>query len=225
MLTSSELLNGYKIYQYEDEFKFSYDAVALADFIEKIQGKKILEIGGGTGIIPILLVAKDKVVNSEITTLEIQEKMYNLIKKNIEINKCEKLIKVENIDVKEYKEGNRYDTIFSNPPYMTVDGKKQNENKGKLVSRHEVTLTLEELIVNCKRLLKPKGEFYLIHRTYRVQEIISLLDRYKFNIERIQFIYHDTEDNSNLVLIKANKGMRKIIKVEPPKYVTALMER
>lgn len=220
MESITELEKGYNIYQYEEEFKFSVDAVLLADFIDKIKKEKALEIGSGTGIIPILLLVKDKVENSKIVALELQEKMYQLIQKNITLNNCADMIEAINIDVKNYNVGNSYDVVFSNPPYMVVDGKKKNDNLGRLISRHEVTLDLDDLVKHGKRLLKPIGKFYMVHRTHRLQEIITTLAKYDFNIEKIQFVYHKQGEKSNLVLIKANKGIKKILEVQEPKYIS-----
>lgn len=212
----TDLLNGIKIYQYEDEFKFSVDAVLLSDFIEAQKNKKILEVGGGTGVISLLLYGKEKLTNTTIKILEIQRKMSSLIEKNIEMNKINDIIKVENIDFKEFKESNQYDVIFSNPPYIVVDGRELNVNEGKKISRHEIALTLEEFIKNSKRVLKPQGELYLIHRSYRLQEIMTLFSKYNFNIERIKFIHHKIENHGELVLIKALKGAQKILRIESP---------
>lgn len=219
METLTELLNGLKLFQYEDEFKFSVDAVVLADFIGVQRDKKVLEIGGGTGVISLLLKGKNKLENSQITILEIQEKMSQLIERNIRLNSCENIISVVNEDVKKYKLSNSYDMIFSNPPYMVVDGKIQNISQGKKISRHEIELTLEDLILNVKRLLKPRGEFYLVHRAYRVQEILTLMSKYDFKVEEMEFCYSENKNSANLVLIKANKGMNKILKIKNPKYI------
>lgn len=219
METLTELLNGLKLFQDEDEFKFSVDAVVLADFIGQQKDKKILEIGGGTGVISLLLKGKDKLENSQITILEIQEKMAQLIEKNIRFNSCEDIMSVLNEDVKKHKISNHYDMIFSNPPYMAVDGKMQNISQGKKISRHEVELTLEELISNVKRVLKPRGEFYLVHRAYRLQEILALMSKYNLKVEEIEFCYSENKNEANLVLIKANKGMNKILKIKNPKYI------
>ena len=220
MESITDLINGYKIYQYENEFKFSVDAVLLAGFIERMKNEKVLEIGGGTGVISILLLAYEKNINSKITILEIQKKMSDLIEKNLEINDCRSLIEVINIDVKNYGAGNSFDTVFSNPPYMEVDGKKINENSGKSLSRHEISLNLEELIKNAKRLLKPIGKFYMVHRAHRLQEIVATLSKYNFNIEKIQFAHHKKGEKANLVLIKANKGIKKKLEIQEPKYIS-----
>lgn len=215
----TDLINDFKLYQEEDGFRFSVDAVILSDFISNIKNKKILEIGTGNGVIPILLYAKNKLFQSKYTGIEIQKKISELAQKNINYNKCEDTIEIINCDIKDFKKNNSYDVIISNPPYMVLDGKKLNEKDTKLISRHEICLTLEELIKNSKRLLKPRGEIYIVHRAYRIQEILTIFSKYNINVEKIRFVYHKKNENSNLVLVKGNKGIKRILKIEEPLYL------
>ncbi|MGL4533893.1 MAG: tRNA1(Val) (adenine(37)-N6)-methyltransferase, partial [Fusobacteriaceae bacterium] len=138
---------------------------------------------------------------------------------NIVLNNLEEIIKIKNIDIKEFKEGNAYDVVISNPPYMKLDGKKINFSDSKGIARHEISLTLEEFIANSKRVLKPVGELYLVHRTYRISEILILLEKYNFSPEKIKFVYHRENFNSNLVLVKAIKGKKVKLEVEEPLYL------
>lgn len=213
----TDLIGEYKLIQEKDGFRFSVDAVILSDFIPNLKDKKVLEIGTGNCVLPILLIAKAKV--ETIKALEIQEKVFELAKENIILNRLEEKIKVENIDIKEFKEGNSYDVVISNPPYMKLDGKKINSSDSKGIARHELTLTLEEFISNSKRVLKPIGELYLVHRTYRISEILVLLEKYSFSPEKIRFVYHRENENSNLVLVKAVKGKKVKLEVEEPLYL------
>ncbi|MGL5057732.1 MAG: tRNA1(Val) (adenine(37)-N6)-methyltransferase [Fusobacteriaceae bacterium] len=217
MRDTTELIGKYKLIQEKDGFRFSVDAVILSDFIPNLKNKKTLEIGTGNCVLPILLVAKEKVEN--ITALEIQETVFNLAKENIVLNNLEEIIKIKNIDIKEFKEGNAYDVVISNPPYMKLDGKKINSSDSKGIARHEISLTLEEFIANSKRILKPVGELYLVHRTYRISEILILLEKYNFSPEKIKFVYHRENSNSNLVLVKAIKGKKVKLEVEEPLYL------
>lgn len=213
----TDLIGEYKLIQEKEGFRFSVDAVILSDFIPDLKNKKVLEIGTGNCVLPILLVGKDKVKN--IKALEIQEAVFNLAKENLALNHLEDRIIVENIDIKEFKEGNSYDVVISNPPYMKIDGKKINLSDSKGIARHELMLTLEDFIANSKRVLKPIGELYLVHRTYRVSEILILLEKYKFSPEKIRFIYHKEGESSNLVLIKGVKGKKVKLEVEEPLYL------
>lgn len=211
------LNNGYKLIQKKDGFRFSVDAVILSDFFSPARKGKILDIGCGNGIIPILLYSKGK--GEDITGVEIQEENCELALKNVKLNNLEEYIKIENDDVKEYPKGNTFDYIISNPPYMEVDGKKQNILSCKSIARHELTLNLYDLIRNAKRLLKPVGSITLVHRSYRFTDISRILEDCGFSLKRVRFVYYSKDRNSNLVLVEAFKGKKCKLEIEPPLFL------
>ena len=211
------LNNGYKLIQKKDGFRFSVDAVILSDFFSPTKKGKILDIGCGNGIIPILLCSKEK--GEDITGVEIQEENCELALKNVKLNNLEEYIKIENDDVKEYPKGNTFDYIISNPPYMEVDGKKQNILSCKSIARHELTLNLYDLIRNAKRLLKPVGSITLVHRSYRFTDISRILEDCGFSLKRVRFVYYSKDRNSNLVLVEAFKGKKCKLEIEPPLFL------
>lgn len=211
------LNNGYKLIQKKDGFRFSVDAVILSDFFSPTKKGKILDIGCGNGIIPILLCSKGK--GEDITGIEIQEENCELALKNVKLNNLEDYIKIENSDVKEYPKGNTFDYIISNPPYMEVDGKKQNILSCKSIARHELTLNLYDLIRNAKRLLKPMGSITLVHRSYRFTDISRILEDCGFSLKRVRFVYYSKDRNSNLVLVEAVKGKKCKLEIEPPLFL------
>ncbi len=211
------LNNGYKLIQKKDGFRFSVDAVILSDFFSPTRKGKILDIGCGNGIIPILLYSKGK--GEDITGVEIQEENCELALKNVKLNNLEKYIKIENSDVKEYPKGNTFDYLISNPPYMEVDGKKQNILSCKSIARHELTLNLYDLIRNAKRLLKPMGSITLVHRSYRFTDISRILEDCGFSLKRVRFVYYSKDRNSNLVLVEAFKGKKCKLEIEPPLFL------
>lgn len=213
----TELFGGHKIYQSKDGFRFSIDSVILSDFYNEKKSLKVLDIGTGNGIIPILLAIKEKAEN--ITGVELQKEVADLAEENIKLNSLEEKIRIMNCNIKDFKERNSYDIIVSNPPYMTVDGKIINDNSSKSIARHEIELNLKELIENSKKILKPRGAFYIVHRAHRVAEIMWQLVEQGFSVERLKFAYHNVGENSNLVLIKAVKGKKSICSVEPPLYL------
>ena len=211
------LNNGYKLIQKKDGFRFSVDAVILSDFFSPTKKGKILDIGCGNGIIPILLYSKGK--GEDITGVEIQEENCELALKNVKLNNLEDYIKIENSDVKEYPRGNTFDYIISNPPYMEVDGKKQNILSCKSIARHELTLNLYDLIRNAKRLLKPMGSITLVHRSYRFTDISRILEDCGFSLKRVRFVYYSKDRNSNLVLVEAFKSKKCKLEIEPPLFL------
>lgn len=209
--------DGTNIYQYKDGFRFSVDPILLVDFFNGNSNKKILDIGSGCGIIPILLAKKKNMTN--ITGIEIQKKSFELFKKNLKENNLENIIKPVLGDVNNLKEGNSFDYIISNPPYMVLDGKKISTNENKQISRHEIFLNLSSFAKNCKRLLKPRGEIFLVHRSFRFLEIAKEFENIGLSISKVQFVYFNKTSDSNLVLIQASKGRKSILKFLPPLFL------
>lgn len=209
--------DGADIIQKKRGFRFGADAVVLAEFYRGKKKAKVLEIGSGTGIIPILLCQRDAAC--DITALEIQEEMADLTERNLRRNSMDDRVRVLNMDVKELREGNTYDCVISNPPYMIIDGKKVNPNDSRAVARHEISLTLKELVENAKRLLKPRGHLYMIHRSYRLGEILVELERNGFSPKRVRNVYSDRFSEAKLVLVEASKGRREKLTIEQPLYL------
>ena len=206
-----------KMYQLVDGFRFSVDPIILVNFFEGNSKKKLLDIGSGTGIIPILLAKRKNM--QDITGVEIQEDSARLFRKNVEENRLSDRITIVHQDIKNFDKSNTFDYVISNPPYMVLDGKKISENENKKISRHEITLNLEDLIKNAKRLLKPQGEFFMVHRSFRLPEIIMELEKNKFSLKKIQFVYFNREKNSNLVLVQASKGKKNKLEIISPLFL------
>ena len=185
---------------------------------------KISVIGsGGWGIALAILLHKNghnltiwSFDKKEAEELKITRENIERAIKALELNKIRKNIIFECMDIKEYKSSNYFDVIISNPPYMEENGKKINENEHKAISRHEIKLTLSEFISNAKRLLKPIGSLYFIHRTHRLVEIVKSLDKNNFSIKKIIFIYSAQNNKSTMMFVEAVKG--KKIKLEIQNY-------
>ena len=212
------LLNkNLKIIQRSDYFNFSIDSLLISEFVNiQKNTKKILDLGTGNAAIPLFLSKK---TSARIYGIEIQEISYNLALKNININNLNDQIYIIYDNMKNYlKYFNKgfFDIIISNPPYMDDNGKKINENEHKAISRHEIKLSLSELISNAKRLLKPIGLLFFIHRTHRLVEIIKALDKNNFSVKKIIFIYSARNNKSTMVFVEAIKG--KKVKLEIQNY-------
>ena len=207
----------FKIIQKVGGYKYGEDTILLFKLFQASLNKKnikLLDIGTGNGILPILL--SDNEFLSELVGIDIQKENIDRANKALELNKIEKNIQFECMDIREYKKSNYFDVIISNPPYMDDNGKKINENEHKAISRHEIKLSLNELISNAKRLLKPIGLLYFIHRTHRLVEIIKALDKNNFSIKKIIFIYSAQNNKSTMMFVEAVKG--KKIKLEIQNY-------
>ena len=204
-----------QIIQKNDGYNYGEDTILLFKLFQESLNKKnikLLDIGTGNGILPILL--SDNEFLSELIGIDIQRENIERAIKALELNKIRKNIIFECMDIKEYKNSNYFDVIISNPPYMEENGKKINENEHKAISRHEIKLTLSEFISNAKRLLKPIGSLYFIHRTHRLVEIVKSLDKNNFSIKKIIFIYSTKNNKSSMVFIEAIKGKKVKLEVE-----------
>ena len=221
MLKDDEIIEKldekFKIIQKVGGYKYGEDTILLFKLFQVSLNKKnikLLDIGTGNGILPILL--SDNEFLSELIGIDIQKENIERANRALELNKIEKNIQFECIDIREYKKSNYFDVIISNPPYMNDNGKKINENEHKAISRHEIKLSLNELISNAKRLLKPIGSLYFIHRTHRLVEIIKTLDKNNFSVKKIIFIYSAQNNKSTMMFVEAIKG--KKVKLEIQNY-------
>lgn len=212
--------NGYKIIQNQKKFCFGMDAVLLSGFAKVKKGSVVLDLGTGTGIIPILLEAKTDA--SHLTGLEIQEESADMAKRSVALNQLEDKIDIRIGDIKEASTifgMASYDVVTCNPPYMIGEHGLQNDNMQKAIARHEVLCTFEDVARETASVLKPGGKFFLVHRPFRLSEIIETLLRYKLEPKRMQLVYPYIDKEPNMVLIEANLGGRSRLTVEKPLIV------
>ena len=212
--------NGYKIIQDEKKFCFGMDAVLLSGFASVKEGECVLDLGTGTGIIPILLVAKTK--GKHFTGLEIQEESADMAKRSVAYNQLEEKISIVMGDIKEadkiFKAAS-FDVITSNPPYMTGSHGLVNPDMPKAIARHEVLCTLDDVISQAAKLLRPGGRFFMVHRPFRLSEIMCTLTAHKLEPKRMRLVYPFVDKEPNMVLIEALRGGRPRITVEKPLIV------
>jgi tRNA1Val (adenine37-N6)-methyltransferase len=210
--------DGIKIIQRPDMFNFSLDSTLLADFVKPLtKTKKIMDLGTGNAPIPLFLSLK---TNAKIIGVEIQSEVYDLAKRSVELNNLQDQITIINKDIKGLSkqfENSEFDIITCNPPFFKhKDTSHTNQTDYKTIARHEVLITLEEIIIEAKRLLKTKGSFCMVHRTERIEEIIMLLNKHKFAIKRLRFVYPQKGDTSYTVLVDAsNNGNTGLTLLEP----------
>ncbi len=212
--------NGYRIIQRTDGFCFGMDAVLLSGFVRVGRGEQVLDLGTGTGIIPILLEAKT--AGSQFIGLEIQEQVADMARRSVALNRLEKKVQIVTGDIKEADRTfplASFDVVTSNPPYMNDAHGLKNPEEMKAISRHEVLCTLEDVVRSGARLVKPGGRFYLVHRPHRLIEIITMLTRYKLEPKRIKFVHPFADREANMVLIESVRGGRSMVKIEKPVIV------
>lgn len=212
--------NGHRIIQKKKGFCFGMDAVLLSGFAKAFVGERILDIGTGTGIIPILMEAKTE--GSAFVGLEIQEEIADMARRSVALNGLEEKIKIITGDIRGAKSlfsPSSFDVITSNPPYMDHAHGLKNPDKVKAISRHEVLCTLEDVVREAGRMAKPGGRFYLVHRPHRLIQIINMLSKYGLEPKRMKFVHPFVDRDANMVLIEAVRGGRPMLKLEKPVIV------
>ena len=213
-------IKGYRILQKKEGFCFGMDAVLLSSFAKVKRGKKVLDLGTGTGIIPILMEAKT--AGGHFTGLEIQSEYVQMARRSVRMNGQQDKISIVEGDIKSAVEifgQDSFDVVTSNPPYMVDQHGKQNENEAKAIARHERLCTLEDIIIQTKKLLKQGGSFFMVHRTYRLAEVTYLMVREGLEPKRIRMVHPYVNKEPNIFLIEGLKGGKPRIQVEPPLIV------
>ena len=212
--------NGYRIIQNEEKFCFGMDAVLLSGFAKVKPGEQVLDLGTGTGIIPILLEAKTEA--SHITALEIQEESADMARRSVALNGLSEKISVVTGDIKEASTlfGKAvFDVVTTNPPYMNDRHGLKNPDMPKAIARHEILCSLEDVIREASLVLKPNGRFYMVHRPFRLAEIFAVLQKYKLEPKAMRLVHPFADKEPNMVLIEALKGGKSMIKIAPPLIV------
>ena len=214
-------INGLKIVQNEKWFCFGVDAVLLSDFAKKMKkGAKLLDLGTGTAIIPILLSAKTDF--EKAVGVEVQEELCKMARKSVMLNGLENRIEILCKNIKELNENfekNTFDVIVTNPPYKKERSGIINENIQKVISRHEIEANLEDFIKISFDLLKDKGEFYMVHHPERLTDILFYMRKYKIEPKNFKFVFSRQNKIPKLVLIKGVKNAKDFLNVEPNLYI------
>ena len=212
--------NGYQIIQNENGFCFGMDAVLLSGFAKVKRGENALDLGTGTGIIPILLEAKTE--GRHFTGLEIQETSADMAQRSVCLNDLNEKVEIIRGDIKEATDlfgKASFDVVTSNPPYMTGKHGLVNPDMPKAVARHEILCTLEDVIGQASALLKENGRFYMVHRPFRLAEIMVTMSRYRLEPKRMKLVYPFVDKEPNMVLIEGLKGGCPRVTVEKPLIV------
>ena len=212
--------NGYSIIQNPAKFCFGMDAVLLSGFANVKAGETAIDLGTGTGIIPILLEAKTQ--GAHFTGLEIQPESADMAKRSVAYNHLENKIDIEIGNIKDASAqfgASSFHVVTTNPPYMTGQHGLTNPNEAKAIARHEILCTLEDVIRESARLLKPRGRFYMVHRPFRLSEIMCLMHQYGLEPKRMRLVHPFIDKEPNMVLIEGLRGGNPRITVEKPLIV------
>lgn len=210
-------LDNLKIIQDKNKYNFTSDSALLANFVSTKKSDICVEIGSGSGVISILV--NNKCNPKKIFAFEIQKSMAELAQRNIELNNLIDKIEIINAPIQNF---NNFlnkascNVVFSNPPYMKINNKSLiNENEEKAISRHEIKLSLEELIKTASQILKFDGKFFLVHRSERLAEIFYEMQKNSLQPKKMFFVSSSYEKQPNIVLIEAQKGAKSGLKVLP----------
>lgn len=212
--------NGYRIIQNPKKFCFGMDAVLLTGFAHAGTRDSLLDLGTGTGIIPLLMEAKYGCAH--LTGLEIQAESAEMAARSVALNGLSGKIDIVTGDIREADRifsSASFDCVTCNPPYMIGKHGIANPEAPKAVARHEILCTFEDVARQTAKLLKPGGHFFLVHRPFRLAEIMTVLSAYKLEPKRMRLVYPYVDREPNMVLLEAVRGGRPRMTVEKPLIV------
>ncbi len=213
-------IKGYEIIQSPGRFCFGMDAVLLSSFVSVKKNEKVLDLGTGTGILPILLEAKNG--GSSYVGLEIQEESADMARRSVLHNCLEEKVHIVTGDIKEAAEifGNAsFDVVTTNPPYMMGKHGLKNNKEALYIARHEALCTLDDVLRESAKVLKVRGRFYMVHRPFRLPEIMAKMCQYKLEPKRMRLVYPHVDKEPNMLLIEGRKCGNPRMTVEPPLIV------
>lgn len=213
-------IKDYRIIQKTDGFCFGIDAVLLSDYARVKRKSKGIDLCSGTGIIPILMEAKYPLAHVE--GLEYQKDFAEMAERSVCMNGQKEKVHIVQGDVRKIKETYQresFDWVTCNPPYMTGAHGLTNPDYSKAIARHEITCSLEDVVEAAKWLLKTGGHFYMVHRPFRLAEIIYILKKHKLEPKRMRLVHPYVDKEPNMVLIDAAKGGNPRITVDAPLIV------
>lgn len=212
--------NGYRIIQNERKFCFGMDAVLLSGFAFVKKGERVLDLGTGTGIIPILLEAKTE--GEHFSGLEIQKEMAQMAGRSVALNDLGKKIRIVTGDIREASKifgKASFDVVTCNPPYMNQNHGLKNPEEPKAIARHEILCTFEDVARETAAVLKPGGRLYLVHRPHRLTELFETLKKHGLEPKQMKFVHPYITAEANMVLLEAFRGGRPQMRVEAPLIV------
>lgn len=210
-----------KIIQNKDGFCFGIDAVLLSDFAKNMKSKsKVMDLGTGTGIISILLCGKTDL--KKIIGVEVQKEVYDMACRSVKLNNLESRFEIINeniLNLDKIFDNNSFDVIVTNPPYKKQNTGVINDEEKKLISRHEILASLEDFIRVSSKLLKDKGDFYMVHRPERMVDIFYLMRKYRIEPKEVRLVFSNEKSSPKMLLIKGVKNGGEYLKFRENLYI------
>jgi len=209
-----------KILQKKDGYRFSIDALLLAHFARPSFQDRIIDLGTGCGIIPLILTFQKKA--AKVIGVEIQPSLADLARRNAAWNRLSSRIQIWEEDLKKLKKEKwrgRFDLVLSNPPYRKIGSGRINPRQEKALARHEIKATLQDVFQTASDLLKEKGRLVMIYPASRAGDLIPALGKFHLEPKRLQFVHSHEKDEARLMLVEALKGGHAQVKVLPPLFL------
>lgn len=213
---------GLQIIQSDEVFSFSLDAVLLARYATVRRRDRVIDLGTGNGVMPLLLTARSDLPRGEIVGLEIQERLADMAERNVRGNALEDTIKIVHGDTREAVDlfgKESFDTVICNPPYRPAGVGDQSENEHVRIAKHEITCTLDQAISAAAGLCRYDGRVAFVHRPDRLADIIALMRHHRLEPKRLCLVHPRPHKQPNILLIEALKGGRPELRIDPPLIV------
>jgi len=208
------------ILQKKKGYRFSVDSILLAHFVRLRKGQKVVDLGTGSGVIPIILATKYK--STEIWGVEIQEELAEMAERNVVINHLQGRVHILQDDVRNLTdrfESEAFDIALTNPPYRKMRSGRLNIQREKAVARHEIKSSLADMVKIASHLLRPKASFYLIYPAVRLGDLITAVRESYLEPKRLRLVHPNVEKDAQLVLVEAVKGGRQGVEIYPPLFI------
>jgi tRNA1Val (adenine37-N6)-methyltransferase len=225
MLRQDETLDYFlsgnvKILQKKKGYRFSIDSILLAHFIRLKEGQKVVDLGTGSGVIPIILATKFK--SAEIWGVEIQEELAEMAHRNIEMNHLQgrvHILKGDARNLADRMESEGFDIALTNPPYRKIRSGRLNVQREKAIARHEIMASLADMATIAFRLLRPKASFYLVYPAVRIADLITRLRESRLEPKRLRFVHPNMRKGAQLILVETIKGGGPGVEIHPPLFI------
>ena len=213
---------GIRIIQRSDLFAYGTDAALLSNFVSVHNNDRVIDLGTGTGFIPLALSQRRRL--QKVVALELQPVLIDSCRRSVELNGLEALIQVVEGDIRKVRDifpSESFDLATCNPPYMPVTDSLINLREPVAIARHEIYCQLEDVVAAFAWLVRFGGKASLVHRPHRLGDIIFLLRSYNLEPKRMQLVYPRPDKDANIVLVEAEKGAKPGLKALPPLVLRA----
>jgi len=219
--TLDEILNGLvQVFQKKRGYRFSIDALLLAHFVSLPAKSKVMDLGTGSGIVPLILA--QRFPHTSWTGLEIQGKMAALADKNVELNGLQERVSIVHGDARKARSifpAHSFDAVTCNPPYRKINSGQINPSEEKAIARHEIEGSLKDFLQAARYLLKPGGRFFAVYPAKRLVELVSLFRANSMEPKRMRLVFTNETSNAVFVLAEGRRGSREEVKIEPSLFI------